>query len=404
MSLTLVAHLDADCFYVSAERVRDTFLRSKAVGVLGNQGACVIAKSYEMKAAGVATGEPIWEAVKKCPDGVYLKRDFRWYEVVSREMLQVVREHSPHVEYYSIDEFFLAVDARDPQGFAEAVREQVLRRVGVPVTVGIARTRTLAKLVSDMGKPFGATTLIGQQDEEALLSQRPASDITGIGGRSAVRLARHGIRTCLDFARANPALVRSLLTVVGERLCYELRGEKAIPIQTNRPPHKMISRGGSIGCPTADPDVQWAWAIRNLERLIEALEFHGLQAGRLSLQLEYKHGPSTGADVNLGAPTARYDMLLAAARCLWSQAQRPLLPLYRMHYIAAKLQSRGAEQLGLFEPPPQRDAALRQLKREVNDRHGRFALRSAATLPLKEIYIDDAHSYEICDIHGKTCF
>ena len=100
------AHLDADCFYVSAERVRDSFLHGKPVGVLGNQGACVIAKSYEMKAAGVKTGTPIWEALRLCPQGVYLKRDFRWYEIISRLMLDAVRQFSPAVEYYSIDEFF----------------------------------------------------------------------------------------------------------------------------------------------------------------------------------------------------------------------------------------------------------------------------------------------------------
>ena len=94
-----IAHLDADCFYVSAERVRRRFLAGKPVGVLGNQGACVIAKSYEMKARGVQTGTPIWDAVKLCPEGVYLKRDFRWYEVISRRMLAAVREASPRVEY-----------------------------------------------------------------------------------------------------------------------------------------------------------------------------------------------------------------------------------------------------------------------------------------------------------------
>ena len=96
-------HHDADCFYVSAERVRFPFLLAKPVGVLGNQGACVIAKSYEMKAAGVKTGDPVWEAVVKCPQGVYLKRDFRWYEVLSRKMLAAVRELSPAVEFYSVD-------------------------------------------------------------------------------------------------------------------------------------------------------------------------------------------------------------------------------------------------------------------------------------------------------------
>src|SRR6185295_7718012 len=123
METTVIGHLDADCFYVSAERVRDAFLLGVPVGVLGNQGACVIAKSYEMKATGVKTGEPIWEALTKCPDGLYVKRDF-----------------SPKVEYYSIDEFLF--DATPPRGktpleYARAIRDAVLGRVGVPVTVGI---------------------------------------------------------------------------------------------------------------------------------------------------------------------------------------------------------------------------------------------------------------------------
>src|SRR5262249_58316703 len=106
MSSKVVGHLDCDAFYVSAERARDPLLCGKPVAVLGNQGACVIAKSYEMKALGIQTVEPIWEAVVKCPEGIYLKRDFRWYEVLSRLMYEVLSEYSPHVEYYSIDEFF----------------------------------------------------------------------------------------------------------------------------------------------------------------------------------------------------------------------------------------------------------------------------------------------------------
>src|SRR5438132_5778371 len=101
-----VAHLDADCFYVSAERVRHPDLAGKPVGVLGNNGACVIAKSYEMKAAGVKTGNAVWDAKRLAPDGIYMKRDFRWYEVLSRKMLDVVGRHARRAEYYSIDEFF----------------------------------------------------------------------------------------------------------------------------------------------------------------------------------------------------------------------------------------------------------------------------------------------------------
>src|SRR3954447_1017757 len=98
MASALIGHLDADAFYVAAERVRNRFLLGKPVGVLGNQGACVIAKSYEMRSFGVKTGEPIWEATPKCPGGIFVKRDFRWYEVLSRQMLACINDLSPKVE------------------------------------------------------------------------------------------------------------------------------------------------------------------------------------------------------------------------------------------------------------------------------------------------------------------
>jgi nucleotidyltransferase/DNA polymerase involved in DNA repair len=274
-----IGHVDSDAFYVSAERVRNAFLRGKPVGVLGNQGACVIAQSYEMKAAGVKTGVPIWEAVKLCPEGLYVKRDFRWYEVLSRLMLDAVRSVSPKVEFYSVDEFFFeALPLRGTlQATAEALRERVLREVGVPVTVGITRTRTLAKLISDSAKPFGAKAVLGPDAERELLARLPVTEVSGI----AHRRAEHGIFTCLDLARADRLLVRSLLTRAGEVLWYELNGEAVVPLSTERPPHKVLSRGGSLGGATLCPDRLWAWVVRNLERLVEELEFYQVRAGHL---------------------------------------------------------------------------------------------------------------------------
>src|SRR5262249_4100713 len=220
-----IGHVDADAFYVSAERVRYAHLAEKPVGVLGNQGACVIAKSYEMKSHGVKTGMPIWEAQKLCPDGLYVKRDFRWYEVLSRMMLEAVRDVSPKVESYSIDEFFfeaVSPPGGDYQELAVSVRDRVMERVRVPVTVGIARTRTLAKLISDTAKPFGALAILDPASEESLLAARPVTDVTGIAGRRERRLTPWGIRTCLDLARADRRLVRQLLTANGEALWWEL--------------------------------------------------------------------------------------------------------------------------------------------------------------------------------------
>jgi nucleotidyltransferase/DNA polymerase involved in DNA repair len=406
---TAVGHLDADCFYVSAERVRDEFLRAKAVGVLGNQGACVIAKSYEMKAAGVGTGMPIWEALGKCPGGVYVKRDFRWYEVLSRLMLELVRDCSPRVEYYSIDEFFFLAAPRPGQSFeevAESIRDRIWEQIRVPVTVGIARTRTLAKLISDAAKPFGALAVLDPAAELTLLADRPVTEITGIAGRRAARLQPWGIRTCLDLARADRRLVRTLLTATGEALWWELNGDPVQPIHTQRPLHKVLSRGGSFGEPAVEPLVLFAWLVRNLERLIEELEYHAVGAGKLTVWVAYRNGQVGVGQTSLAVPSDRFDILLDAARPCLRRAWVPRVAATRMHLFAERLTPRACAPLGLFDGTDHRNRAeaVARLKREVNARIGRFALRSAATLPLSAIYRDPSNEYDICDVRGKICF
>lgn len=402
-----IGHLDADCFYVSAERVRNGFLKDKPVGVLGNQGACVIAKSYELKNYGVKTGEPIWEAFKKCPRGIYVKRDFRWYEVLSRKMLGLVRDLCPKVEYHSIDEFFfMAVPNRGKthQQLAESLRDRIWEEIRVPVTVGIARTRTLAKLLSDAAKPFGARAVMDPADEVALLDGRAVTEIAGIAGRRERRLEPWGIRTCLDLARADRRLVKSLLTVSGEALWYELNGDPVVQIHADRPRHKALSRGGSFGEATDDPMVIFAWLVRNIERLIEELYFHEMRAGRLTVWVAYKDGQARQGQSTLASPSDRFDILLDAARPCLRRAWIPGVAANRMHLIAEKLVLRGRAQLSLFGGEDARAEAIAKVKREINQRHGRFVVRSGATLPLYAVYRDTANSYDICDVHGKMCF
>jgi DNA polymerase V len=321
----------------------------------------------------------------------------------------VVREYSPRVEYYSIDEFFFAAVPARGQTFQElagTIRDRIWERLGVPVTVGIARTRTLAKLISDAAKPFGALAAVDRRDEEALLIDRPVTEITGIAGRRAARLSPWGILTCLDLAQADRRLVRSLLTAAGEALWWELNGEAVQAIHTRRPAHKALSRGGSFGESTAEPVVLYAWLIRNLERLIEELEYHGVAAGRLTVYLIYKNGQTGVGQATLPVPSDRFDVLLDVARPCIRRAWIPRAVATHMHLIAEDLTARGDCPLALFDPPERRARAeaIARLKREVNARHGRFVLRSAATLPLAGIYRDTANEYDICDIRGKMCF
>src|SRR5262249_4994438 len=156
---------------------------------------------------------------------------------------------------------------QSPQDYAVQLRDCIQQEMGIPITVGIARSKTLAKLISDTAKPFGALAVYDRAAERALLAERPVTDITGIAGRRAKRLAPYGIASCLDLAEADRRLVRSVLTRSGEVLWYELNGDAVQPLYTRRPPHKLLSRGGSFGESTADPRRLWAWLVRNLERL-----------------------------------------------------------------------------------------------------------------------------------------
>lgn len=423
-----IGHLDADCFYVSCERVRHRCLRGRAVGVLSNQGACVIAKSYELKARGVTTGMTIWDALPLCPEAIFIKRDFQWYEVLSRRILEVTRLFSPAVEYYSIDEMFFDASAI---GFREAksLQQAILQRTGVPVSVGVSLSKTLAKLASSSGKPFGcvmavdqgegvnrdgpvfadhgaglAPVKIGTVSIASLLHDRPVEKITGIARRSARRLAPYGICTCEDFARADRRLIRRLLTKRGEDLWWELNGTPALPLSTLRPAHKNLSRGGSLGIATADPDRLTGWVARNTERLIEALDHHQVYCDCLAMSLEFKDGGGAASRTNLSAATADFHVLHAAALKLLKICRPAGKTVSYMHLIAENITARQFAQRSLFEQSSPKQKAIAEVKRSINRRVGRFALRSGATLPLDDIYRDETSSYDICDIYGKTCF
>jgi DNA polymerase V len=403
---SLIGFGDADSFYASAESVRRPWLVGLPVGVLGNQGACVIARNYPMKRRGVKVGEPVWEAKVKCPDGIYVKRDFRWYETLSKRMLAEVKTFSPRVEYYSIDEFFWEGHRAKTQSYkqtAESIREHINQSTGLPMTVAFARTRTLAKLFADTAKPNGAVAVEDPDHETELLAKLPVTEIAGIARRRAERLAPHGIKTCLDLRNANGLLIRSLMTIVGHDLWRELNGYPVTPIRVNRTRHKIIARGGSLAGRVDSPHKLYGWLVRNLERLIEELQFHEVRPSALTIALAYIDDDPASAQVRLPIPSDRFDLLLEAARTGLKSCWRPRGTATHMHIIASGLR-RGPWQQSLFDPPDLRLDALARVKKEINDELGRWTVRSGSTLWANEWYEDPANEFEVCDIRGKFCF
>lgn len=302
---------------------------------------------------------------------------------------------SPECEEYSVDEcFFVMPPYEDPLTFAGKVREQVKKYIGLPVTLGLGRSKTLAKLISDTAKPRGARAVLTEADEQAMLAEMPITEVSGIAGRRARRLEPYGIKTCLDYLKTPVSTIRKILTVEGAKLWNELRGDPVSSIQTERKRYKILTRGGSIGSATNKPDRAWGFVVKNLERLIQELYHHRLKTGRVEFHLEQRSYDYQmyhfGTGTNLEAPTDRFDILVEAFENLFRRTYQRHLLVSRMHLQAHRLELAECAQRGLFDPPDEPERTLAQTKRKINSEVSRFALRSGATLPLKDWYDDPA--------------
>ena len=293
------------------------------------------------------------------------------------------------------------------QELAVSIRDAIRERLGVPVTVGIARTRTLAKLISDAAKPFGALAVLDRAAEEALLADRPVTEITGIAGRRAARLSPWGIRTCLDLARADRRLVRSLLTATGEALWWELNGEAVQPIHARRPAHKVLSRGGSFGESTAEP----GRPLRLAGPQPRAAD-RGAGIPRRGRRPADRLGRLQGRPVR-----RRPDDAAGPQRPVRRPARRrPPLPAQGLDPPRPgdphAPDRRGAHRpaaiapLGLFDPPARRAAPRPSPGSSARSTPATAGSSSAAPPRSRwpRIYRDTANEYDICDVRGKICF
>ena len=282
-------------------------------------------------------------------------------------MLAIVKEVSPLVEYYSVDESFFDADylcrsfsVDDLETATTLLQKRMLEETQIPVSIGIAPTKILAKLASDANKPFGVTVARAGGPELEGLLRLPITEICGLAHRRAKKLEQIDVMTCLDFARTSRPTVRRALTVVGEQLWFEINGESVLPIVEQRPLNKAIARGGSMGGATLDPYRVWGWCVRNLERLIEALDHHCVYCDVLALSLSDKEGRRTFARSVLPETTTDFFELAEELELLLDRAWKAGQRVSYMHVIAEKLSTRSCYQLGLFsDASPKKRSVIR---------------------------------------------
>lgn len=237
---SLFAIVDCNNFYASCERLFDPSLDEKPIVVLSNNDGCVIARSNEAKAMGIKMGVPAFEIrdlVRKGQLYVF-SSNYELYGDMSRRVVETLQQFTPNLEVYSIDECFL--DLGDFFGinineYAWQIKNTVKEWTGIPVAVGVAPTKTLAKVANRISKKsLKANGVLVLQDEyhiKAALERTEVNDIWGIGGRYAAKLKGMGIHSAWDLRNVSDAFAKKHLTVVGLRTVKELRGESCMELE-----------------------------------------------------------------------------------------------------------------------------------------------------------------------------
>ena len=236
----MIALADCNNFYCSCERVFNPALRTTPVVVLSNNDGCVVARSNEAKALGIPMGIPFYQArelIEKNGVAVF-SSNYNLYGDMSRRVMTLLAEFTPTLMPYSIDEAFLDLSG---MGSGEALRDYgkwivrvVGKGTGIPLTIGIAATKTLAKVAAHYGKRYkgyeGVCLIDTDERREKALRQLPVGEVWGIGRRLRATLEYHGVRTAWDLTQKSESWTRRLLTVTGTRIWRELRGESCIDI------------------------------------------------------------------------------------------------------------------------------------------------------------------------------
>lgn len=403
----MFALLDGNNFYASCERVFRPSLKGIPLVVLSNNDGCVIARSEEAKAIGIKMGVPYFQVqhLHTSHGMVALSANFALYGDMSDRMMSLAAGMGPEQEIYSIDECFIGLHGvADVTRRAHAIRSRIQRGIGISTCVGIAPTKTLAKLANHIAKdaerkpgsypPHLAAVCnlaeVSPQTLEQLLHLTPVSDVWGVGRRIAKRLLEHNIVTAQDLRRAPVPWVRSQFGVVLERTVRELQGTACLQLETQPPPKQQIACTRSFGRPVTD-----------LAPLIEAVSHFTQRAAEKLRAQEYRCGAvhvfahtspfrpddarfAQSATIQLVQPSADTTVLLAAAEQGIRKIYEPGYRLAKAGVMLLDLSPATLEQASLIEtiqPEGGRDkSALMEAMDHINARWGKGAVCAGSAL------------------------
>lgn len=385
----MIALVDVNSFYASCEQVFRPDLIGKPVVVLSNNDGCIIAANREAKNLNLPMWKPAFEhaAVLKKYEVTVFSSNYALYGDMSARVMNALRTFAPRTEVYSIDEAFLDLSGirGDLSLYADDIQQTVLKWTGLPVCVGVARTKSLAKLANKIAKKGpGGWVIDSEEDRIQALHDTEIGDVWGIGRRHAKRLRGMGVHTAFEFVELEDDWVKKHLTVVGLKLKHELQGLPRLELEEVPPPKKAIGTAKSFGKNLTDYTlINEALAYYTAECAVKLRKQDSL-ASNMTLFLETNPFRRDHAQyfpkisLNLAVPSDSTLELTRYAGIGLKKIFREGYQYKKVGILITGLVHKTAFQQSLFTPPKEH-AGLMQACDELNRKFGKSAVRTASS-------------------------
>jgi DNA polymerase V len=389
----MIALVDCNNFYVSCERLFDPSLVNRPVVVLSNNDGCVIARSQEAKALGIEMGAPAFmmeEELQRNNVAIF-SSNYTLYGSISNRVIRLLQSYCPSVENYSIDESFLdfsELKHEDVFALGLKIRQQVKRNIGIPVTIGMGSTKTLAKIANRFAKIHARETGVHCLDttvkvEQALKATR-IGEVWGIGKQHEQRLRLIKVHTAFDLLSVPEDWIRRNMTVVGARMINELKGIRCLDLEEVAPDKKGIGCAKSFGMlltdkvqimeALSDYTATCAAKLRKQKSCTQAINVF-LQTNNFRQQDEQYHG---GITKQLAIPSNNTSTLIREARGAFNSIYRIGFNYKKVGVMMLDLVPENAAQSNLFEgAEPAKNKLLMHSLDEINAKYGTSKLRYA---------------------------
>ncbi|MBR2526456.1 hypothetical protein IKE67_08340 [bacterium] len=288
------ALIDCDSFFVSCEQAVCPELKGKPVCVTGGVNGCVVSRSKEAKKAGVPMGYPTFMAKKEFKDVIYLDGNHERYKDFSLRVMAILKDFSPNVEVCSIDEAYVDFTGlcklykKNYFELAVFLRQKILDEVDIPVSIGVSKSKTLAKFASDYAKNKGGVYLIGKSKLKKILPITKVEDICGVGRRMKIALNKEGILTCSEFVSKSDEWLKNKYSIIYQELKHELLGECIYKISPEYKAPKSIQETSSFAPSTNEKDFLKNEIKKHIKDACRKLRKHNLKTSNIGVMLKTK--------------------------------------------------------------------------------------------------------------------